>query len=68
MNQITLLSLDTFVGKFIPTVGNPGMGKIMAKSHLKLVTPAGKNPTVQTPRRKRNAEYGTPSTWPRSSA
>jgi type 1 fimbriae regulatory protein FimB/type 1 fimbriae regulatory protein FimE len=31
----------------------------MAKSHLKLVTPTGKNPTVRTPRRARNAEYRT---------
>jgi len=29
----------------------------MAKSHLKLVTPTGKNPTVQTPRRRANKEY-----------
>jgi integrase len=29
----------------------------MAKSHPKLVTPTGKNPTVQTPRRRANKEY-----------
>jgi integrase len=29
----------------------------MAKSHLKLIAPAGKIPTVQTPLRKSNAEY-----------
>src|SRR5260370_11036549 len=29
----------------------------MAKSHLKLIAPAGKNPTVHSPRRKKNAEY-----------
>jgi type 1 fimbriae regulatory protein FimB/type 1 fimbriae regulatory protein FimE len=31
----------------------------MAKSHLKLVAPSGKNPTVRTPRRRANAEYRT---------
>jgi integrase len=31
----------------------------MPKSHLKLVTPAGKIPTVGTPRRRRNVEYRT---------
>jgi integrase len=31
----------------------------MAKSHLKLVTPTGKNPTVRIPRRRANAEYRT---------
>ncbi len=31
----------------------------MAKSHLKLVAPAGKNPTVRTPVRRANKEYRT---------
>jgi len=31
----------------------------MANPHLKLVAPAGKVPTVATPRRRRNAEYRT---------
>jgi integrase len=31
----------------------------MGNSHLKLVTPTGDIPTVQTPRRRKNAEYRT---------
>jgi integrase len=31
----------------------------MAKSHVKLITTTGKNPTVATPLRRRNADYRT---------
>src|SRR5437763_14535110 len=34
-------------------------GNLMPKSHLKLVAPAGENPTVRMPTRRRNAEYRT---------
>ena len=37
--------------------GNGGIS--VTKSHLKLVTPTGKNPTVGTPRLGNNAEYRT---------
>jgi integrase len=46
-------------GCFIPTVESETGAFHMAKSHLKLVTPTGKNPTVRTPRRRTNAEYRT---------
>jgi integrase len=42
-----------------PTVRIRELGIFMPKSHLKLVTPAGKIPTVGTPRRRRNVEYRT---------